>query len=115
MFCLNYIPIGNSIEFRVLEIEYWLLKWVDGRVAKRRKVKPGFRWPNGYSISADLVIVLAGQEVCFTLYGQAVDLIPGPYLVHLPLGGGVLAHDALTYATCHLVDGMNRLSLKCIT
>ncbi|WP_290920188.1 hypothetical protein [Halodesulfovibrio sp.] len=114
MFLLNRKPIGTELTFRVAEIEYWLLKWLDGRV-KRRKFREGCRWPEGYSISADLIIVLEGQEVCFTLYGQDVDLIPASYLVQLPIGGGVLAHDALTYATCQCVDGMNRISLQCVT
>lgn len=115
MFLLNKKPIGSELTFRVVEIEYWLLKWGDGRVVKRRKYKDGCRWPEGYSISADLIIILGGQEVCFTLYGQDVDLIPAPYLIQLPVGGGVLIHDAMTCATCHLASGVNRLSLQCVS
>lgn len=114
MFCLNYISIGNSIEFRVLEVEFWLLKWVDGRVVKRRRLKPEGRWPDGYSISADLIITLDGEDACFTLYGQAVDLIPSPYLDQVPIGGGIVPHDALTHATCQSVDGGNMISLRSI-
>lgn len=113
-FVLQGQPIGSVIDVQILEVNYWLLKWVDGKVVKRRRVKEGGRWPRGYELSAELVVLYLGEQVSFSVYGQGVTNALQPYLQQVMHNEGVL-QDVMTRITCTSTGKWNLLSFERVT
>ncbi|SIO30710.1 hypothetical protein [Halodesulfovibrio marinisediminis] len=110
-FVLQGQPIGSVVDVQILEVNYWLLKWVDGKVVKRRRLKEGGRWPKGYELSVELIIEYLGRDVVFTVYGRGVTDVLNPYLQQIALSG-LKVGNLITRIICWGGSGGNFLEFN---
>lgn len=111
-FLLNGFSIGNQVSVKIQKIRYLLLKWENGRVVDSKRYTGRGVWPEGYSLSAELFMLMNGERAYLTVYEQVIVRSLNPYLEHMALSPNQLK-DVVTHMTCSMEGVINQVTFSC--
>ncbi|WP_027362090.1 hypothetical protein [Halodesulfovibrio aestuarii] len=111
-FLLHGVFIGNQVSVKIQKIRYLLLKWENGRIVDSKRYTGRGVWPEGYSLCAELFMLIDGERAYLTVYEQVIKKSLNPYLENMEWGPNQLK-DVVTHMTCSMEGGINQISFTC--
>lgn len=111
-FLLHGVFIGNQVSVKIQKIRYLLLKWENGRIVDSKKYTGRGVWPEGYSLCAELFMLIDGERAYLTVYEQVIQNFLNPYLEEVSCVGSPLK-DLVTHTTCTVEGGRNQITFTC--